>query len=380
MFIIIIPVIVPYFISLNLSMKEIFKLQAIFGLMVAICEVPSGYLSDLWGRKKTLVLGSFFTGLGFTSLLWAKSFGALVIYEMILAFSLSLISGTDISILYDSLDKTEKNKDSEIEAMANIEFSKLSAESIAAILGGLIVSISFEAVVIAQAIVGWLPFMIALTLVEPERIKMNKDEHLINFKRVLHFIFFEDKIIRLVFMNSIIWGLSTFFVVWMFQKYWLVQDISLTHFGFLWAGYNITVGLVGKVVPSLEKKHGPISLLVMIGICSVLGYFGMGLFAGGLGIIAGLLFQVSRGINSVLLGDALNGRTPSEFRATMNSMKSLFFRLGFFIIGPILGTSVDERGMDMTLITLGWVYLVFFIICLIPLIIEVRKIKTWEKV
>jgi hypothetical protein len=52
MFLVIIPVIVPYFLSLGLDMKQVFQLQAIFGLTVALLEVPSGYLCDLGAEKR----------------------------------------------------------------------------------------------------------------------------------------------------------------------------------------------------------------------------------------------------------------------------------------------------------------------------------------
>ncbi len=42
MFLVIIPVIVPWFTSLGLSMKQIFEVQAIFGLSVALFEIPTG--------------------------------------------------------------------------------------------------------------------------------------------------------------------------------------------------------------------------------------------------------------------------------------------------------------------------------------------------
>jgi MFS family permease len=79
MFLVLMPVIVPFFLNLGLSMHQVFKLQAIFGIAVVALEIPTGYLCDLWGRKKTLVVGSFISGLGFTSLLFVQSFFGLVV-------------------------------------------------------------------------------------------------------------------------------------------------------------------------------------------------------------------------------------------------------------------------------------------------------------
>ena len=374
MFLVIIPVIVPYFLDLGLSMREVFELQAIFGFVVAIFEVPSGYICDLWGRKKTLLLGAFVSGLGFTSLIFAKDYFSLAMYEIIIAISLSLVSGADISILYDSLSESNSEGLSTSQAMANIQFSKVLAESVASILGGLLVALSFDNVVLAQAIAGWAPFLVALSIKEPVRNTLEVKSHLDNFKKVFRFIFFEEKILRLVFINYVVWGLSTFFAVWIFQKYWLEEGISLLMFGFIWAGYNITVGIVGKQVPRLEKKAGAVLLLIAIPLLSIGGYFSLAFFSGWVGIGLGLLFQVGRGINSVLIQDALNWRTPSEFRATVNSLGSLFFRAGFFLLGPIVGISIDENGLSFTMIVLGSTFIILFILTMIPLVLEVKKL------
>jgi hypothetical protein len=37
-------------------MRQFMELQAVFALVILCGEVPSGLLSDLWGKKKTLLL------------------------------------------------------------------------------------------------------------------------------------------------------------------------------------------------------------------------------------------------------------------------------------------------------------------------------------
>ena len=71
MFLVLIPVIVPYFTSLGLTMSQIFQLQATFAIGVVLFEVPTGYLGDLYGRKRSICLGALFSGIGFTMLLFA---------------------------------------------------------------------------------------------------------------------------------------------------------------------------------------------------------------------------------------------------------------------------------------------------------------------
>ena len=49
MFMLVMPVIVPYLGSHDLGMDRVFQLQAIFAITIVLLEVPSGYISDLLG-------------------------------------------------------------------------------------------------------------------------------------------------------------------------------------------------------------------------------------------------------------------------------------------------------------------------------------------
>jgi MFS family permease len=71
-FMIVIAVLVPYLTTLGISMRQFMELQAVFALVIFCGEIPSGLLSDLWGRKKTLLLGSALKSVSFSLLpLWS---------------------------------------------------------------------------------------------------------------------------------------------------------------------------------------------------------------------------------------------------------------------------------------------------------------------
>lgn len=366
MFLIFIPVLVPFFQDKNLSMKDIFLLQAVFGLVVAIFEVPSGYLCDFFGRKKTLMLGTFLSGLSFTWLYFSESFLDFLIFESLVGMGMSFISGADFSLLYDSFPNTKQAATLQAKAVAQIYFSLGVAESIASIIGGLLVLISFKAVLAAQLIAGWIPFFITFFLIEPERKKPEKN-HGENMKQILFEIFKKDKQTTLIFFNQVGWGLSSFIAVWIFQKYWLEENIPLYAFGILWALYNLTVAIMGKRVLDIQKRLGRSNFLNLMGILPILGYLGLYFLSGWAGVVIGLCFQVSRAFNQVFLKDQLNKKFDSQFRATLNSMTSLFFRGGFFIIGPAVGYSIDSFGMNRTFLILAAVFSAAWIFLLQPL-------------
>jgi len=99
---VIIPVIVPFFATKGLSLADVFVLHSAFAVSVVLLEVPSGYLADVIGRRNALILGSLFYGIGFTMLCFVDGFTGLVVFEVIVGSGISLWSGSDLSLLYDS--------------------------------------------------------------------------------------------------------------------------------------------------------------------------------------------------------------------------------------------------------------------------------------
>jgi hypothetical protein len=67
------------------------------GLAVAILEVPSGYLADIWGRRNTMLIGAVFSGIGFTYFVFCETYFEFLMFELALAVSLSMNSGADFS-------------------------------------------------------------------------------------------------------------------------------------------------------------------------------------------------------------------------------------------------------------------------------------------
>jgi predicted MFS family arabinose efflux permease len=54
-----------YMVRLGLSKTEIGVYQALMGAVSLICVILGGYLSDVWGRKKTLIFFDIFSWMGY---------------------------------------------------------------------------------------------------------------------------------------------------------------------------------------------------------------------------------------------------------------------------------------------------------------------------
>lgn len=371
MFLVLIPVAVPFYLELGLTMHQIFQVQAVFAVTVVIFEVPTGYFGDIVGRRASIIIGAALSGLGFSILAYGQNFTSILIFEVIAGLAQCFVSGADVALLYDHHD--EKQRTHATSALGNLQLANQLGESTAAIIGGAIAMISLKAVAYTHAMTSWIPLIVGIGFKDRPYEKFSKESHRKNFLEVIRHIHANsDRIVPWTFLNGVIWGLSTFFVVWMLQKYWQDQGVPLAWFGFLWAGLNLSTGLVGKKAHSWENLFGARKILFLIMILPVLGYLGMGLFGGWVGVSCGILFYASRGLGGVILKDALNARTPAKFRNTINSLSSLCFRLGFALFGPGLGMLVDWKGMPFSLLVLAAVFAIFIPVIGLPLI---RKIE-----
>jgi len=57
-FYLLVPILIPYYTANGLNSTQIFTVQAAYALSLLLFEIPSGYLADVIGRKKTMIIGS----------------------------------------------------------------------------------------------------------------------------------------------------------------------------------------------------------------------------------------------------------------------------------------------------------------------------------
>ena len=358
---VIFPVVVPFFQSKGLSMQDIFVLESIFAAGVVVLEVPSGYIADLWGRRRALIIGSaawLFAGL---LLLVAEGFWTLVVFEMSCAIAISLLSGSNVALLYDSLlaigaDESEKTK-----AIGQMAAARSMSQAVASIGASVLVLFSFEHVLWGQAVYGSIPLLIAFFLVEaPHAAEAQSHTH--NLRRVAREIRMSPDT-QAVLIALTLLGTSTFYVVWIYQDYWARGGIDLAWFGYLFAAYNISMAIVSRQASSWLRRLGYRGVLFFMCFAPSVTYLVMGTVtpwlqaswpsAIWLGVMIGFFTQLSRGLQVVVLTNQLNSVIASDFRATVNSLASFSWRAIFIVTGPLVGWGIDTFGNHAVLTALG---------------------------
>ena len=369
-FMIVIALWVPYLTTQGISMRQFMELQAVFALVILAGEVPSGLLSDLWGRKKTLLLGSTLKAVSFSLLPLWSSYEGFLFYHLTMGIALSMISGGDVALLYDSYLAAGAEKSRPTAMLGNAKLAAQTGTAVSALLGGAVVTLSYGHLLWANAILSWIPVLLVLCIIEPPASFEWPKKWAQDLKEVLSATLVRDTATRLVFLNLVAGGTGGLVMVWVNQKYWQESGVALAWFGVLSAGYGLLFGFAGRSASLDARRYGRRPLLAAVGVLPIVAFFGMALFLGWGGILLGTLGQVGRGLGSVLFLEALNERISSAFRATVISLSQLGVRAFFCLLGPLVGYGIDAWGLPSVLSALGIVFSIAFVCLLLPLILR----------
>lgn len=388
MFLLIMPVIVPFLQARGLTMTEVFALQTVFAVAIVVLEVPSGYVADLVGRRRCLIAASLLYGVAFTWLALGDGFWHFAVFELIAALATSLRSGTDVALLYDSLEALG-DAGTGTKLLGRKLFWGQTGETTAALVGGGLAFASLDLPAQANAATAWIPLLVSLTLVEPPRRKL-EGTHGENVREIASALLGGPRILRLTFLNLMAYGLATLMAVWAFQGYWGALNLPLGVFGLLWAAYNLCVAVTARQAHRIRRRFGRRRVVLAIGALPVVGYLGMAgcaagdsgagaaLVAGG--VLFGFAFQVSRGLTQVVIRDELNVRVSGAMRATANSLASLGVRLAFAALGPLLGWLIDRHGYGPPFAGFGVGFAVWAVALAVPLALALGREEQAEPV
>lgn len=369
-FMIVIALWVPYLAAQGISMRQFMELQAVFAIVIVCGEVPSGLLSDQWGRRKTLLLGSVLKAISFSLLPLWSSYEGFLFYHLTMGIALSMISGGDVALLYDSHLAAGGEKAGGMALLANAKLAAQIGATASALLGGVVVALSYGHLLWANAVLSWIPLLLVLSITEPPAAPDRGKKPSAEFKEVLSTTLVGDAATRLAFLNLVASGAGGLVMFWVNQKYWQASGVPLALFGVLLAVYSLIFGFAGKPAAPGTARFGQRPLLAAAGVLPIIACFGMASFLGWGGILLGTLGQVGRGLGGVLFLNALNEKISSAFRATVISMANLGTRGLFALLGPLVGYGIDRWGVPSVLWAMGSLFLIAFVFLFLPLVLR----------
>lgn len=348
-----------------MGMQDIFTLKAIYSVAIVTMEVPSGWMADVWGRKKTLFAGSVLGAAGFALYSFSFGFWAFAIAEIVLGIGHACVSGADSAMLFDSLKASGKT-DRYIKDEGRITSAGNFAEALAGVLGGLLAAISLRTPFYFQFVVAAIAIPAAFTLIEP---KIHSIEHIHSIKKM--FINVKNTLVtnhnlRVSIILSAITGTATLTFAWLVQPFFLEIDLPVELYGIFWTALNLTVGVSSvfahRVETALGNKYTILSIIFLV----TGGYYLTGIAISYWGMAFLFLFYLTRGIATPILKNYINQYSQSEIRATILSVRDFIIRIIFAVIGPLLGWITDNISLKSAFLFAGSFYLLAALIVVIP--------------
>src|SRR6056297_730322 len=354
-FMLFMPIIVIFFQDNGLEMRHIFLLKAINAVTVVVLEIPSGYMADVLGRRKTLILGTILNFGGFVAYSLAHGFGGFVIAELMIGVSMSFISGADSAMLFDTLKNTKRTGEyakfeGRITALGNF------SEAAAGIVGGFLAGISLRLPFEIQAVVAFIGIPAASLLWEPKLSAHVQKASMLAIFRTMRYALVENPMLRTYILFSSFAGMTSLTLAWFVQPFFKSIDLPLEWFGILWTALNLSVAITAMLAYKAEKAIPSNIILITVALFTGGGFMLLGFTAGLWGIAVLFGIYLVRGMATPILKDYINRNTESHIRATVLSVRSFIIRIGFAVISPFLGWYTDHYDLQDALKIAGAIF------------------------
>lgn len=352
------PIIVLFFQEHGLSLSKVMILQSIYSISVALFEIPSGYIADIFGRKKAIIISTILSFIGYVLFSFFSDFTVFIIAEILIGVGGSLMSGSDSAIIYDTLiDNNNKEKYTKVEGK-NYAIGNFS-EAIAGVLGGILAASSIYYPVYIQTIILSFSIPIAFSIIEPKINSIGIKKKDLKIKNILKNTLFYDKKLKWLIIYSATMGVSTLSIAWFCQPFFKSIDIPIIYFGLIWAILNLSVGITSYNSYRIEKNMSPIKIMTIISILMPICFFFISVFNSIFSLLFILLIYLIRGVVTPLLRNYINIEISSEKRATVLSIRSFFIRIAFASTAPLFAYFAENTSINYVFYLLSIIIMFF---------------------
>jgi len=238
-----------FFLHRGLTLSQIFYLSIVWAITNLLFEIPSSYLADKLGRKKTIILGITFALFFWILLISAHSFLVFTIALIFASLQFACFSGTTDALIYDT-NKELGRESKSLEKLGNLYSANHLFKIFTPIIGVLIAKdlqeSQFIIIILIDIAITFIGLIIASRLVETNHyVDVEKQEAGI-IKDAFKLIKKDWQLIKAILSRVVIF--IAIFIIWRFhQKFFTDIGISIITLG-------ITAACIHSVVFILNKN------------------------------------------------------------------------------------------------------------------------------
>ena len=246
-----------FLIHRGITLPQVLYLGAVWSVANILFEIPSSYLADRWGRKKTILLGIVFGFLYWLFYLTGDAYVHFIAGTVAYAISVSFFSGTEDAIVYDSAKELgeEAHTFGRLgQSLSARHVIKIVAPIIGVLLARDLVDAQFSMIIGIDIIATIVALVIAWSLKEPNH-KMDLEKMEAGVMRDAIKILKRHPDLRTAIFNRVL-IFCGFLIVWQYYHVFFVDlGVSLVAIGILWGGMHLVLFTFYSRVHSFIKSH-----------------------------------------------------------------------------------------------------------------------------
>jgi len=373
---VLVPVIVPLYHSHGMSATQILVVQATYSLSQMLFEIPSGYVSDVIGRKRTLVAGAFMMFCGVCVYAFADSFYWFIVAEAILGVSGALRSGTDSALLYDSLKAASDEKQYK-SCEGRAEFFSRMGTALSAVSGGFLgayvkLRLPFYVNIGSAA----LMVILGLSLSEPVRQERPNGDPLKGIIRIALRAVAHPELFG-VMASMAAFTCTGITAIWGYFMLYKSYELPLWSHGIIFAAMQTISAFGARHAADIERFIGVRwmnRLLWGFGVVFVL----VALSRSPIMLLPLVFIHAAIwGASTPLFLERVQHLTSSDVRATTLSVGAMVGRVVLIGWGPLFGTAVDRFSIDTAFALMGGAAFIIPILLLVAGKVCMKGVRRW---
>lgn len=218
-----------FYVHRGLELSHIFILSIIWGVTNLLSELPSSYLADKWGRKKTIILGTIFQLSYWVVYFFADSFLLFGIGTIFLSLGFSMFSGTNEALLYDSKKELGEEDDS-LKSLTKFHSAKrifkIFTPTIAVLLASSLGESQFQLLIGLDIFATAITLFIACTLTEANHKQDVQDSDAHILRDAMTLVKTEKDLLKTI-VNRLVPFISTV-MVWHYYSVFFVEELHIS--------------------------------------------------------------------------------------------------------------------------------------------------------
>lgn len=254
------PVATLYREARGLSIYQIFIIESIFMLLMILFEIPWGWFADKFGYKYTLFIAFLLNFISIIIFYKANTFNLFLAERVVLAISISGVSGCDSALLYSSIGEEKSEK-----AFGWYNSFSTLGFLIATLLSTFTVSVSLDFTVWITIFPYGIAVVLSLFLKNIDCKKENKKrEGIVN---VLKNVIKDKGILSFLLSMALVTEVSHSITAFLNQLQYKRSGIDIKFFGIILAVVQIA-SMVSSQTHKITSKFGKYKTFIFI-ICSI---------------------------------------------------------------------------------------------------------------